>query len=107
MNFVKTLFACSLSCLILAIVPTVAKSEGPEAKESPSSLQSHLEKYPNSGWTCLINKVQYRADSLTDEAKCRGLDGKFIFSKDLKRDMPTLDEVETRESKSERQRRGH
>ena len=107
MNFMKTLFVCSLSCMVGTIVPTVAKSEGPEAKESPSSLQSHLEKYPNSGWTCLINKVHYRADSLTDEAKCRRLDGKFIFSKDLKRDMPTLDEVETRASKSERQRRGH
>ena len=107
MNLMKKISTCLVSCMAAAMTANAASPEEAEQKESPSSLQSHLEKYPNSGWTCLINKVHYRADSLTDEAKCRRLGGKFIFSKDLKRDMPTLDEVETRESKSERQRRGH
>lgn len=106
MSFMRFIFFGSLVCLGTS---TLAQSEGSSTKEngSSSTLQKHLEKHSNSGWSCILRKKHYRADSPEDEAKCGRLGGKFKFAKDLKRDAPTLDQIESSDSKSERQHQGY
>lgn len=95
-----------LISICLGVGSALALAQSDSSQDS-NTLQKHLDKYPNSGWVCILRKKQYRVDPQSDEVKCRRLGGKIHFSKNLKRDLPTLDQIESLESKSERQRLGH